>query len=209
MVRNYIKIALRSLWHNKVHSVINILGLSLGIMCCILIVLFVNDELTFDRFHKKADRIYRVFASEDWGVNQQFSYTETPFAMGPTLKENIPEVEKQVRYNFIGSQVKVDQNSFSEFIAIGGQDFFDVFDFDVVAGDLSSALRGQGQVVLVKSMARKYFGKTDPINKVISIQLGDKFVEFVVKAVIENVPVNSSLKFHILISDLNYPKLYR
>ncbi len=72
MFRNYLKIAFRSLVRSKAHSAINIIGLSLGICCCVLIVLFVNDEWTFDQFHSKAERIYRVFAREDWGENQQF-----------------------------------------------------------------------------------------------------------------------------------------
>lgn len=208
MFRNYLKITLRSLWRSKVHSAINVLGLGLGVMCCILIVLFVNDEWTFDRFHSKADRIYRVFGRENWGVKQEFFYTSTPFPMGPTLKDNLPEVERQVRFSKIGTQVKVNKNLFSETVAIGGQDFFEVFDFNVVSGDRLGALKGQGQVVIGENTARKYFGETDPINKVISIQLGEAFEEFVVKAVAENVPVNSSLQFYILISDLNYPKLY-
>ena len=107
MLQNYIKIAFRSLWRSKAHSFINVFGLGLGIVCCILITLFVHDELTFDTFHTKANRIYRVHAREDWGENQQFSYTVTPFPMGPTLKENLPEVESQVRINKISTQVKV------------------------------------------------------------------------------------------------------
>lgn len=72
MLHNYLKIALRALWRNKIHSSINVLGLSLGIACCVLIALFVRDEWTFDTFHTKANRIYRVFVKEDWGENQQF-----------------------------------------------------------------------------------------------------------------------------------------
>ena len=91
MIKNYFKIALRSLWRTKVHSLINIFGLGIGIACCLLIVLYVRDEWTFDKFHAKADRIYRVYAREDWGENQQFFSTLTPLPMGPALKENFPE----------------------------------------------------------------------------------------------------------------------
>ena len=88
MLRNYFKIAFRSLWRAKAHSFINVFGLGLGIACCILIALFVHDELTFDTFHSKADRIYRVYSREDWGQNQQYFNTVTPFPMGAALKEN-------------------------------------------------------------------------------------------------------------------------
>lgn len=208
MIKNYLKIAFRALWRNKAHSAINILGLSLGILCCILIVLFVNDEWTFDRFHSKADRIYRVYARENWGENQDFFNTVTPFPMGPALKDNFPEVEKQVRINNIGSQVKIGGNQFSEQVTIGGQDFFDVFDFALVQGDRSSALRSQNAIILTERMAQKYFGTEPALDKTISVQLGENFEEFTVKGISENTPTNSSIQFDLLISDLNYPRLY-
>lgn len=208
MFKNYLKIALRSLWRSKMHSSINIVGLSLGIACFILIVLFVKDEWTFDAFHTKADRIYRVYASEDWGENQQFFNTTTPFPMGPTLRDNFPEVELQVRFNKLGTIVKVGERQFTETISIGGQDFFSVFDFGAKAGDWQNALQGQNNVVLTELVAQKLFGNADPIDKVLSIQLGEKWEEFSVKAVLRNIPINSSIQFGILISDLNYPKLY-
>lgn len=207
MFKNYLKIAFRSLWRNKVHSSINIIGLSLGIACCVLIVLFVKDEWTFDRFHSKADRIYRVWGKEDWGINQVFFYTNTPFPMGPTLKDNFPEVESQVRITWINSQVKSGDNIFSAGVAVAGEDFFDVFDFKILAGD-KQALHSQNSVVLNENIAKNYFGDADPINKVVQIQLGDKFEDFVVKAVTEAIPTNSSIRYGVLISDLNYPKLY-
>jgi putative ABC transport system permease protein len=113
MIKNYLKIAFRSLWRSKAHSLINIVGLSLGICVCVLIVLFVNDEWTFDKFNSKADRIYRVHARENWGENQDFFYTTTPFPMGPALKENIAEVESFVRIVRMGTQVKAGDNQFS------------------------------------------------------------------------------------------------
>ncbi len=124
MLENYFKIAVRSLWHAKVHSFINVFGLALGIAYCTLIAFFVHDELTFDTFHTKADRIYRVYAREDWGENQQFFNTVTPFPMGRALKDNIPEVEMQVQFHTINTQVKVGESQFNQAVASGGQDFF-------------------------------------------------------------------------------------
>jgi putative ABC transport system permease protein len=207
MLRNYLKIAFRSLWRSKIHSFINVLGLSLGIACCVLIALFVKDEWTFDTFHTKADRIYRVYAREDYGENEKFFNTVTPFPMGPALKENFAEVEAEVRINNMGSPVKVGDNLFNEQVTVAGQDFFELFDFEIIHGN-SEALREQTGIVLTDATAKKYFGEADPINKAISIQLGEAFEEFTVKAVTANVPINSSIQFDILISDLNYPKLY-
>ncbi|HMG94318.1 MAG TPA: ABC transporter permease, partial [Chryseolinea sp.] len=207
MFKSYLKIALRSLWGSKAHSVINILGLSIGIACAILIVLFVRDEWTFDTFHSKADRIFRVWVKEDWGKDQQFFNTVTPFPLGPALKESFPEVEQQVRIHKQGTQVKVGADQFSETVTFGGQHFFDVFDFPLVNGS-RDALKSQNGVVINRYTSQKYFGTTNSIGKTISIELGERFEDFEVKAVVETLPSNSSIPFYLLISDLNYPKLY-
>lgn len=193
MLRNYLKIAFRSLWRSKVHSFINILGLSLGIGCCILIILFVKDEWTFDTFHSKSERIFRMYVKEDWGENQQFFNTVTPFPLGPLMKDNFPEIEHQVRINKMGVQVKVGDNQYTETVTIAGQDFFEVFDFEVLSGDRETALRDQRNIVISRWVSEKYFGKEDPLGKVISVQLGEKFEDFTVKAVTARVPVNSSI----------------
>jgi putative ABC transport system permease protein len=208
MIRNYMKIAFRALWRSKGHSIINILGLSLGIGCCVLISLYVYDEWTFDTFHSKAERIFRVYGREDWGENQQFSSSNTPFPMGPALKENLPEVESQVRINKIGTQVRVGDQMFSETLNIVGQDFFRVFDFEIVKGEGPAVLSNASNIVLTDWAAKKYFGDDDPIGKVISVQLGENFEEFKVAAVTRNLPSNSSITYYLLISDLNFPKLY-
>lgn len=205
MIKNYLKIAFRSLWRSKVHASINVIGLTLGITCCILISLFVFDEVTFDRFHTKADRIYRVFGREDWGDNQQFFYTTTPFPMGPTLKENFPEIESQVRVTKRGVQVKVGDNRYSETLTLAGADFFSTFDFELVKGSPSQVLLDPTNIVISDWAAEKYFGGKDPINQILSIRLEDSFDEFKVVGVAK-VPKNSSISFYLLVNDDNLTK---
>ena len=195
MIRNYVKIAFRALWRSKGHSIINILGLSLGIGCCVLISLYVYDEWTYDTFHSKAQRIFRVYGREDWGENQQFSSSNTPFPMGPTLKDNLPEVESQVRINKIGTQVRVGDQMFSETLNIVGQDFFRVFDFEIVRGEGPEVLSNASNIVLTDWAAKKYFGEEDPVGKVISVQLGENFEEFKVAAITRDLPSNSSITY--------------
>jgi putative ABC transport system permease protein len=207
MLQNYVKIAFRSLWNSKTHSSINILGLGVGIACCVLIALFVKDEWTYDRFHSKAGRIYRVFVKEDWGENQQFFNTVTPFPMGPVLKENFQEVQKQSRFVQTNTQVRVGEQQFSETLSIAGEDFFTMFDFETLKGSAENVLTKQSSIVISDWVAQKYFGEVDPINKTISVQLGESFEEFNVAAVV-HIPTNSSLRFYLLISDLSFPKLY-
>jgi putative ABC transport system permease protein len=206
MIRNYLKTAFRTLLRSKAHSLINILGLGLGIACCLLIVLFVKDEITFDRFHKKAARIYRAYAIEDYGT--KFFDTATPFPMGPALKEHLPEVEHMTRISNIGTQVKAGDQLFTEQITIAGAGFLAMFDFEVTQGTKASALDDQSNVLITESASKQFFGNADPIDQRISIQLGDRFEDFTVKAVLEDPPANSSIRFTILISDLNYPRLY-
>lgn len=207
MVQHYSKIAFRSLWRDKVHSIINVLGLSLGIACCILISLFVKDELTFDAFHTKAERIYRVYVKENWGENQEFFNTVTPFPMGPALKENFGEVEAHVRILNTNASVKHDDQQVNETVIVAGSDFFSVFDFEVIDGTIDEALQKQNNTVLTASYAKKYFGEVNPIGKNLTIQLRNSFEDFVVAAVVKDVPTNSSIQFNILLSDLLFPKL--
>jgi putative ABC transport system permease protein len=208
MIKNYLKIAFRALWRSKTHSLINVIGLGLGIACCVLIVLFVRDEWTFDKFHSNAERIFRAYAIEDYGENQRFFDTATPFPMGPALKENFEEVEAMVRVNSIASQIKVGDNLFSESITIAGGSFLNVFDFKVIQGNRSTALSQPEHLMLTETMAKKLFGDSDPLDKVVSMQLGERFEDFTVKAVLEDPPTNSSIRFSLVISDQNYPKLY-
>lgn len=207
MLHNYLKIAFRSLWRNKVHSIINVLGLSLGIVCCILIALFVKDEWTFDTFHSKADRIYRVYVREDYGENQQFFNTVTPLPMGPALVDNLPEVESYLRLVKMGTQVKVGDNQFSETLTMAERNLFSMFDFELLEGDRERVLSSKNNVVISDWLAKKYFGDADPINKVISIQIGENFEDFTVTGV-SKIPTNSSIQFYLLVPDHNLNKIY-
>ncbi|HEY0741307.1 MAG TPA: ABC transporter permease, partial [Chryseosolibacter sp.] len=208
MLTNYFKIAFRALWRSKAHSLINIFGLSIGIACCILITLFVKDELTFDRFHSKADRIYRAYVIEDWGVNQQFVDITTPFPLGPALKDNLPEVEMMVRRNNIGTQIRVDEKLFSETAMIAGVDLLEMFDFELVQGEKTDILRDQSAILLTEEFAKRFFGSEDAVGKTVSLQLGERFEDFTVKGIFKDPPMNSSIRFGMVISDLNYPRLY-
>ena len=140
MLRNYFKISFRSLWKSKLNSAINIAGLGLGIAVCVLIMLFLREEWSFDTFHSKADRIYRVWGKEDYGPDQQFFWTTTPYPMGPTLKENFEEIESEVRINPIAVQIRAGESNHTESVSVVGKDFFSVFDFKAIDGNLQSAL---------------------------------------------------------------------
>lgn len=206
MLTHYFTIALRSLWRTKAHTAINIIGLSLGIVCCLLIALFVIDEFSFDNFHRKGERIFRVYGKERVGGVDQIN-TLTPFQMGPALRDNLPEVEACVRFSKTRSQVKIGETHYSEVVTIVDKEMLDVFDFPLLKGDGKRALEHPTDVVLSESAARKYFGDTDPVGKAMSILQLDTFIEFTVTGVIK-IPANSSIHFSLLVPAQNLEKLY-
>lgn len=208
MLKNYLKITFRVLWKNKGQTLINISGLGVGIGCCLLIILFVNDELSFDSFHAKSNRIYRAWLKLDNGNSQVSLNTITPFPLGNALQENFQEVEATVRLIPIAPWLKVGDNKYTERVSFVGPNFFQVFDFSMPDDHRANFSIEPKDAIITSSKALKYFGEEDPVNQNISIQIGQNFEDFRVKAVVANPPSNSSIQFDVLISDANLGKLY-
>lgn len=210
MFKNYIKIAFRNLFKNKVYSFINIFGLAVGIACCLLIGLYVYNEWSYDEFHSKSDRLYRAWVHEDYGNDEIYFNSVTPLVLASTLDNNIPEIEQTTRFtNFSNLVKRPDQSeSVSETISMVDPVFFEMFDFEVISGDVASIKDNPGTVVISERTASQYFGEEDPIQKSLSIQVGDEFTDFTVVAVTEDPPLNSSIQFEILIPFSNDTKIY-
>jgi len=210
MLKNYFKIAFRNLFKNKVYSFINIFGLAVGIACCMLIGLYVYNEWSYDEFHSKSDRLYRAWVHEDYGNDEIYFNAVTPVILASTLENNIPEIEETTRFmNFSNLVKRPDQaESVSETITMADPEFFEMFDFEVIRGEAASVKDDPGTVVLSERTARQFFGEEDPIQKSLSIQVGDTFDDFTVVAVTEDPPLNSSIKFNILIPFSNDTKIY-
>src|SRR5262245_30145976 len=124
MIKNYFKVAIRYLLRNKGYTSINILGLAIGIACCVLIMLFVRSEWSYDRFHSKSDRLYRVWLQENYGEGQVFTNTITPIPLGNVLQSNIPGVESFCRVNPFNALVEYNGNRFNEAINMVDSNFF-------------------------------------------------------------------------------------
>lgn len=194
MFRNYIKIAFRHIKRRKVYSFINVFGLTIGMACFILIGLWVKDELSFDRFHQKKDRIFRILnRTQDGSAHFQITY-----ALGPALKAEYPEVEEACRvWLWFGSHVKYRDKIYTERnIYLADPSFFTVFSFPFVKGSPETALSDRYSIVLTEEMARKYFGDEDPIGKVLHLTMLEG--DFTVNGVIENIPMNSHLRFDFI-----------
>jgi putative ABC transport system permease protein len=210
MIQNYLKIAIRNLLRYKGHSFIKIFGLSLGIASCILIYLFVVDELSFDKFHENGDRLHRVVQvryNKDTGKEterQQFM----PTPIGPELQRSFTEIEHQTRYVSGPGVVRYREKIFNETLSLADSSFFKMFTFPLIYGDPETALSDDHHVVLSQSCAKKYFGEKDPLGKVLTIAFGQVNKDFTVTGVAEDIPLNSSIQFDILIHFNNLPILF-
>src|SRR5690349_4575002 len=201
MLKQYIRIAIRNLLKQKGLSLINILGLSIGIACFSLFLLYVLNEFTFDRFHKDADHIYRVYrATEQMGDQPKEADVYLPMPVGPAMKEDLPDVEEYVRMSEawrddfvrIGDKISQLQVTFAD------PNFFTFFSFPLVKGNASSVLSNQNSLVLTEETATRLFGSQDAIGKVVEIKLEEEFVPFVVSGIAIAPPANSSIVFKAL-----------
>jgi len=209
MIKNYIKIAWRSLVHNKVYSVINILGLSIGLAAAMLIVLYSKDEVSYDRFHANGNNIYRVvnqWLSPDGSIKSKDG--NTGHFQGPKFKESIPEVAAFVRLKSENRNIR-HQNEISniEMLAVDSN-FFAVFSFPMIAGNPQTALLEPKSIILSEEMAQKYFKTTDILGKNLELIEDDKFVPYKITGVSENCPQNSSIKFDFLIPQVVENSVY-
>jgi putative ABC transport system permease protein len=203
MFQNYFKIALRNLARHKGYSAINIIGLSVGISVCFVIMLFIADELSYDKYHKKAERIFRVVSHGKWG-EEKFDITGTSGLAAAAFKKDFPEVEDAVRINAEGGGIfKYGDKTIKEDGALlTDPSFFSVFTYQFIAGT-ESALKQPNSIVLTKTIAAKLF--TNPLtalNKVIYIDDAPTTVT----GVIEDVPTNSHFTFKALRS---FPENYQ
>ncbi len=199
MLRNYVRIALRNLSKQRLYSFINIFGLAVAIAFCLLIMLFVRDEVTHDSFHEKADRLYRVNILTKNDEGRLSSSTLCPPPLGPAFQEEFPELAHMSRFIKRGDVVNYEGQSSRESIALADPDFFNMFSFKLERGDPQTVLINRDSVVLREEIARRYFGDENPIGKVLSIKMGSRFFDFAVSAVVQNIPQNSSITFDFLV----------
>ncbi|HZX09360.1 MAG TPA: ABC transporter permease, partial [Acidobacteriota bacterium] len=198
MIKNYIKVALRNLKNNKNHSLINITGLSIALACSLLIFLYISHQLSYDRFHKNSNRIYRAVKELE---SSSHGSAITPNPLGPALKENFPEIENTVRICGGGSgkkTVSISENHFLEdnFFLIDSS-FLDVFSFPLLKGDPQTALRDPWSVVITEQAAQKYFGNKEPLGKTLVYE--NKY-NFLVTGILKDLPDNSHFKSDIFAS---------
>ncbi len=199
MFKNYLLVAIRNIWRNKTFSAINIVGLSLGLACCMLIVLYTRDEQSFDGFHAKKDRIYRITNTSTSPEGVAHKTGITGIMQGPAFTAAIPEVETFVRYNSTGFTVKQGDEVIDQPATFVDSNFFQVFSFPLLKGNPATALKEPHSVVLTEALAKKYFGKEDPMGKILELKNGEQFEPFQVTGVAAGSPENSSIQLNMMV----------
>ena len=202
MIKNYFKTAWRNLWRNKIFSAINIFGLSIGLACCILMFLFIQHELSYDKFNVNAKNIYRIFSIPvDSKDKKELAVTPAPWA--PLMKKDYPEIKEYVR--LLRDEKMVigqpgEQHFYEKDIFYADSTFFNVFSVELERGDVKKALERPNSIILTEESAQKYFGDADPIGKTLEINSFVGSVDVEVTAIAKKVPASSHFQFSSLIS---------
>ncbi len=191
MITNYIKLSFRNMRKNKGFSFINIFGLTLGITCCILMMLWIQDELSFDKFHEETDNIYRIVQEADHaGFTTMLARTPEPLAAA--LTKDYPEIIESSIFEYAELTFVIDNKRFPTDGCWVNPGFFNIFSFDVVNGSRESILNDKLSIALSESAANRFFGSEDPVGR--TLQLGGDLT-FTVTAVFRDIPVNSHIQF--------------
>jgi putative ABC transport system permease protein len=205
MLNNLIRLSLRSFKRQRAYIIINILGLSIGIACSLLIALYVINESSYDKFNTKRDRIYRTILDGKIG-GQEVITVSSPAIMGPTIVKEFPEIEDFLRMNNNGPTVlEYNNQTFTEdHLVEADSSFFNFFSIPVLKGDLKNLLNAPGKVILSESTAKKIFGNENPIDK--PIKIGSDTVRYIITGVFADVPQNSHFEANVISSFITNPR---
>ncbi|QDK77955.1 FtsX-like permease family protein [Spirosoma sp. KCTC 42546] len=203
MLRNYLKIAFRTLWKNRTHTLINIVGLSVAFGTCVLLFLTATFELSYDNFHTNADRIFRLnFLSTNRDGTTDKGAT-MPYPISPSLKAEFPEIEGVTRWFDRSASVRRNNQTYNKDVRMADADFLNMFSFPLQKGNANTAMNSLSDIVISENMAKDIFGKEDPIGKPLQLRMGDAWQAFTVTGVVSNAPKNSSIDFDALIRSEN------
>src|SRR5665213_646727 len=200
MFKNYFKTAWQHLLRNKTFTLINIAGLSLGMACTILAILFVNNELSYDRFHQNTSQLYRLTTTITNADNSKQTVGTTGQVQGPAFKAAIPEIVDYVRILGVNDvNLTANNKSLPLKNIYADSNFFHVFSFPLLHGNSAQALANPNSIVLSQNTAIKIFGKDDVVGKVVQIEEGNGVKNLIVSGIAKNAPSNSSIQFDVVV----------
>lgn len=216
MIKYYLLLFVRKIQRQRLFAFINILGLSVGMASALLMYLFVSNELSYDRFHKNADRIYRVNQTFIWGEGNKNQFSSTGPGVSFAVAAEIPEIEQVVRINTPGdflisyTNEKKEVKSFDQSkVFAADSNLFQVFTFPLIKGNPQTALKNPQTLVMTESTAKKYFGDEDPMGKLLRFGEGDQQQNYEVTGIVKEIPDNSYIDFDIMISMTSLPIVKR
>lgn len=195
MLKNNFKIALRTIRTHLVYSILNVTGMAIGMVCSILILLWVHDEWSYDRHFRNAGNLYRVLQKTISVDGNLFQEAKPPTALSAALKEQFPEVIRSAKYMSLQLSMQKDNEYLFESVAVVDEDFLKMFDVEFIRGDINSSFNGPDYIILTEEMARKYYGNDDPLGK----PLKSSGFTFTVAGVVKSFPLNSHLQFDFLV----------
>jgi putative ABC transport system permease protein len=195
MIKNYTKITFRNLKKNKFYSFINITGLAIGIASCLIIFLWVQNELSYDRFHENAGKLYRIFQESPQG-DRIFRFMSTPSGLGPLLKEQYPEIVHTARHTPARWDIGREEIYFRESVALVDDSFLKMFSFPLLEGTPQAALEDPYSIVISEEMREKYFSGEDPLGQTLSVEGS---LDLKVTGVLQDIPKDSHLPFDCLV----------
>lgn len=198
MFRNYLKIAVRNLMRSRIYSFINIAGLALGLASAMLIILYVKDEVSFDRFHKNVENIYRITYESEIADDVRKD-GNTGYFQGPRFAQHVTGIVTFVRVQSATEDVKTGAEVEAQDLFYVDSSFFNVFTFPLLSGDPKTCLKDPHSVVISDKEAKKRFGTAAALGKMIMIKTDSVFIPYIVSAVAKNTPQNSSIRFDMLL----------
>lgn len=206
MLKNYFRSLYRNFVRNKFYTIFNIIGLATGLTAALLILFYIQDELSFDQHYKNSERIYRLESAFTVNNNEDL-YATFPIPLGPALKNEIPEIEEVVRIHFADEMLfSYQEKQFFEWsFCYADSSLFDVFSHQFVKGNPNQCLKESNSIVLTESIAMKYFGDEDPMGKILINGLNEGYR---VTGLIRDIPANTHLKYDALISMSTLPEIY-
>jgi len=206
MFKNYLKVSLRNLWKHKIFSVINIMGLAVGMTACFLIYLYVHFETSYDAFNTKADRIFRV-VTDIKTPSDVLHWSATSAPMGINMQRDFPEVQSAVRVRYESFLVRKGNDKFQEKNSImADSSLFRVFDFPLIYGDKKTALKEPMSIVLSQTAAKKYFGNKNPVGQ--TVILTGQNINATITGVMKDIPENSQIKADLILSFSSEKQVY-
>lgn len=194
MIRNYLKIGIRSLVKNKLFSSINILGLATGMAGALLVFLYIDYELNYDKFFTNYQNIYRLVRDYNIGGEQSLN-PSTSYGMAPSVMEEIPSITKSTRYFRKSTNIKYNENVYQEIVCYTDSLFFKIFDYQFLLGESNNIFRNPDEIIITESFSKKYFGKENPLGKILFF---DEKMNFKIIGVIKDVKSNSHFNFKII-----------